>query len=738
MTRSSCLLALVLLAAVVLDASGARTSAPPAPRTPAQKVKRLLMDIQESVRKSAEDEDLAFATVDTYGQQLGGSLDNEMQVLKKTKAKLLEAKQKYQAQMKEAKEELTHLDEAVQGSQEIATSYASGTDKVSKKFDGLLISVKALVALLQNGVITPDGTLVTPEQPDEHGQPTKVINAVRHVLTAHASLLLPEYKDVVAAFQQKTKAGKMTTLTEVKMTPRLLARSISALRKVDQGLKNKKTQALGQFESRREKYQSDAAATEANMDAQEGVQAENERKADELSFSVSFTDAVLNKDSAFSKEVQKHAKVKKALVDRIGELREKELNTMQSLDDILDGKYNTETLPGVPAEESTAPAESNSDAEETAAKQREAAAEAHSKWLWSDHPKKGLALLQAGGPLSLLQTSSRPAGQKTSKSLSKQIDEAIHNGQDTHDLLMQLKAQFDSSSGANLDAENVKNVISAMQDVLRSLEGEQSKAAEAKQKCDEQMYRAAEEEQGLKANLALMSASEDHTHAAVKASKSNLMGIGKKIAALQKSSTDFKSIQAQMLRTLEDTTKDRRTILVAVKKAAEVADRALPAEQAPAIVLLKQLYKYFDEHDRLEQKYQRGEKNFQASFVQYVSEYVQLLKDRQSHYEDSLASLELYSDELSFDEDAQAGSLSSSEELRDEDKDLCKDIQGFYASHASQRSKMIENLKSVLPKVPEILSEEPAPEQQDQDQDTDGDADAAVSFLEIFSRNLRR
>merc|ERR1719230_1982974 len=102
------------------------------------------------------------------------------------------------------------------------------------------------------------------------------------------------------------------------MTPRLLARSVSALQLIDKALHEKKTQALGQFESRRQRYQSDAAAMTANLDAQQGVQAENERKADELSFGIAFTDAVLDKDRVFFAQVQDHVKEKKAIVDRIG------------------------------------------------------------------------------------------------------------------------------------------------------------------------------------------------------------------------------------------------------------------------------------------------------------------------------------------------------------------------------------------------------------------------------------
>lgn len=665
--------------------SSREQSAAASAHSPAQKVKHLLLDIEESSRKAAEDEDLAFASTDTYGQQLQISLQNEIDVLNKTRAKLANAKTKYLSEMTEAQSELHHLGAAVQGSKEIASSYAAGTSKVGAKFDDLLVSVKALTALLENAVITPDGTLITPEEPDAHGQPSKVFAAMRQLLSAHASSLT-QYKDVLNAFVpvSTTKAqGASMSDFNVKLTPRLLARSVNALRQIDAGLHEKKKQALGQFESRRQKYQSDATATAANLDAQEGVQAENERKANELSFSITFTAAVLSRDRTFLAAVHDHVKEKKTFIDRIGELRSKEANTIKNLVDILEGKYN---LADVPSTE----------------KHAEPVVQSHEAWLWQKHAPKVTQLM------SFLQTdlSLRKHSEGTSN-LQTQIETALRNREDTHDLLMKIKVKLETDSTAALDADNIRDVMSAMQDVLRSLESEQTKAEEAKQKCDGQMYRAKEEEQGLQANVALMSTARDHTNAAIKASKSNLAGIDKKESALQKSENDFRQIQVQSLKTLGDTSRDRATILSALARASEVAEKALPADQAPAIVLLKQLYKYFEEHEKVGKQYQASEKVFHSAFVQYVEGYVQLLKDRESHYEDALASLELYEDELSSDETAQQDSLDSSQELKREDQALCDSIQQFYDAHTKRRQDMISDLKQVLPKVPEILSMDP-------------------------------
>ena len=56
-----------------------------------------------------------------------------------------------------------------------------------------------------------------------------------------------------------------------------------------------------------------------------------------------------------------------------------------------------------------------------------------------------------------------------------------------------------------------------MQNALQSVENDQSKFEEAKRGCESQKFHANEEEQGLKANLALMSAARDHAEKAIKA-----------------------------------------------------------------------------------------------------------------------------------------------------------------------------------------------------------------------------
>jgi hypothetical protein len=675
----------LLLALLPFSVNGALRA--PAGPSPSEKVKHLLLDISQSVQKASEDADLTFATLETYNQQLELSLQNEIGALNQTLVKLSAVQGKYNTEISTSEGELQHLNSAVQGSEKIASSYEKGTTNVGKKFDGLLVSVKALVALLQNAVITPDGTLVTPEEPDAHGQPSKVFNAIRRLLSAHAKSLKDKYGDVLQAFSATSFIQVQNPLTDdfqtVRMTPKLLSRTIASLQWIQNSLHDRKDQALGQFESRRQKYESDATATSANLNAQQGVEAENERKSEELAFSVGFTQVVLEKDQQFLNVVLQTAKEKKKLVDEIGSLREKEHTTIKNLVDILSGKYkvaNGPTLPPIPV---AAPTKS------------------HQDWLWSKHDNSKAPSFM---DVSFLQTRSHTKPKMSS--LQTQIETALHNHADTHDLLMKIKAQMDNSAASAMDADNVRDVMTSLQDVLKQTINEQSRAEEAKRKCDSQMYRAREEEQGLKANVALMSTARDHTSAAIRAAKTNLQGISKKIEALKKSGTDFTQINAQSMHTLEDQGRDRSTIMVAVNKAAEVAERALPSDQAPAIVLLKQLAKQFTEQEQKERAYREQQGAFKGAFLQYVQDYVQLLKDRENHYEDALAALELYADELSNDEVGQKDSLTSAAELKQENVDLCSSILKFYEHHTKRRTELIQTLKKILPKVPEILNME--------------------------------
>ena len=53
----------------------------------------------------------------------------------------------------------------------IASSYETGTAKVGMRVDGLLVSMQAIVTLLQGAGINPDVTLIPPEEPGAQESP---------------------------------------------------------------------------------------------------------------------------------------------------------------------------------------------------------------------------------------------------------------------------------------------------------------------------------------------------------------------------------------------------------------------------------------------------------------------------------------------------------------------------------------------------------------------------------------
>lgn len=624
---------------------------------PLDKMKHLLLDIQESVKKAGEDADLTYATLDTYGQQLDVSLLGEISALNQSLTKLEGARSKYNTQIHQSQHAVHDLDATVRGSDQIANSYRSGTEKIAKKFDGLLASVGSLVALLEQAVITPDGTLVTPEEPDAHGQPTHVYNAIRRLLLAHSGLA-KKYKAVFTTFNPASllQRSRNAASQAVHMTAPLLENTIGALKEVEGSLRNQRSKALGEFETRKEKYQSNALEAKESELAQTGVQAENEEKADDLSFSIHFAQAVMNKDTEFRARVEDAVHKKRAIVASIHKLSSQQLVTLKNLNDIMDGKYSV--------------------------------------------PVQGHEAARA--PVSFLEV--RHEDLRVDSGLETEIERTLRNKGDTHALLLKIKSGLDQQSTEQIDADNVKDVMSQLEAVLRAATGEQSKADEVKRRCDSRSYRANAENQGLKANVALMRTAREHTLKTVKAATSNLKGVSQKVAALKKSESDFTQIDATAMNTLEGQAKDRQSIMTALMKAAKIAQGTLPADKAPAVTLMRQLLEEFKEQEALDKSYRAKQRVFKTAFLQYVEDYVQLLGDRRNHYQDTLAALHLYAEELGSDETSQMDALTDSEELQRENADLCQGIMQFYERHEKQRRELISTLRVVLPKVPDILN----------------------------------
>ena len=174
-----------------------------------------------------------------------------------------------------------------------------------------------------------------------------------------------------------------------------------------------------------------------------------------------------------------------------------------------------------------------------------------------------------------------------------------------------------------------------------------------------------------------------HTQEAIQAAKNNLKGIAVKAKALTKSSKDFDRITAEALKTLGSQGKDRTTIMSAVQRAGEVESGP---DGAPVLALLQELQQELHTQDTAEREYVKKQSVFKTQFQQYVQNYLQLLKERERHYQGSLSSLNLYSDELGSHAKTQTASLKGEDDLNHESEDLCDTIMSFYERRTKRRS----------------------------------------------------
>jgi hypothetical protein len=610
---------------------------------PADKVRHLVLDIEESVRKAGEDAEMVFATLYTYDGQLQSSLTREVGTLNKTLTKLLAMQATYKADANKSQAKLHNLGAAAQGSQKMATKYTEGTKQTRGKFDSLENNVKMLISLLKNAGVTPKGKLVTPEAPDANGEPARVFAAIRRLLGAN-SALKSKFPDVYHAFEPGSKGSHKP----VRMTNQLLTDTIAALTEVRQRLSDMKAEALLQFESLHRRFESQAVSAGATAEAQQGLEAENEQKAQELMFSIKFTESVLQLDKRFHEAVTAHAQANNEIVYGIRDLRQAEMKILRDLTGILSAEGAIAT-----------------------------------------------------GDLAFLQTASESSHtQESIAGMQSDIEMTIKKHGDTHAILMRIKDMLDESEP--IDAGNVRSTMVEMQEVLRSVEEDQSNADAAKRGCESQQFHANAEDQGLKANLALMSAAKDHAQKAIKAAQTNIKGIEKKGQALEKSSKDFSRIGTQAIKSLEGQSRDRQTIMMAVRKAAEVVGPTLPAGTS-TVELMNSLVQDLQAQEVKEKAYRRQQESFRTEFVRYVQDYTQLLGGRKRHYESSLGVLELHVSELASDLLAQQQTLATSMELKKQSEGLCASVMRFYDKHTKQRSELSKTLRSILPNMPTVL-----------------------------------
>merc|ERR1719160_550969 len=235
--------------------------------------------------------------------------------------------------------------------------------------------------------------------------------------------------------------------------------------------------------------------------------------------------------------------------------------------------------------------------------------------------------------------------------------------------------------------------------MLTELKEQKITETAAKQKCDEQMYRLAEGQAAADASLSLLGAAQDHLGITSSAAKTNLGGIEKKRQALTDLRNEYGKIRNQTAATAESQTKDRNTVILALKKAHTVCQRVLPSEESGALTMLEQLVSLFQNVGELEQLHARSEDELQSALMAYISDYEQLLADRKMHYQESLAQLSLTSEELDADRSASSTSSTQLTAVKSAEEQYCTALLQHYQARAARRDRLLQLFQQVIPKV---------------------------------------
>merc|ERR1719311_1354896 len=301
------------------------------------------------------------------------------------------------------------------------------------------------------------------------------------------------------------------------------------------------------------------------------------------------------------------------------------------------------------------------------------------EWLWEDHaaapPSEQTPPSQ---PLSFLQMKSKPEASLVG--IRSQIEATLQKQGDTHAILMKI------------------------QQVLAELKQQKIVDTAARAKCDEQSYRLTEGEAAADASLSLLSAAKDHLHVTKEAAKTNLGGLEKKKSALAELRAEYLKMRNQTGRTVNGQMKDRETIMMALKKAHTVCGRFLSSEESGALTMMEQLMSLFQNVAELEKLHGQAEDELQGALLAYISDYEQLLADRQMHYEEALAQLALTYEELEADSAQSKGSAAELGQVKASEKLYCTSLLAHFSSRQARRDRLVAQLQQIVPKIPDILN----------------------------------
>mmetsp|Transcript_15588 Transcript_15588/g.37466 ORF Transcript_15588/g.37466 Transcript_15588/m.37466 type:complete len:652 (+) Transcript_15588:191-2146(+) len=611
------------------------------------RLEHLLKDVRISIEKDAQDAEVVGASYRTLFQKLSQGLHSELKELEHQAEALRQQEQAEHNKTAAIHAEMKQLTGSAQGSKQLAKNYEGNADNVKQKFQMVEMSLKALVSMLQNAVITPDGTLLTQagSSKETASSQTEIVQAVRRVLWVHRSLLQKD-DSVLKAFkvQEVQNANSFAAPLKIKMSGQLLASTIGTLTEIQEHISQKKAVALAEFSSRVQRYQSAAVATESDVVQRDGQVADSDWRVQELKFAQHFTDTVIAKDREFLQRLDAYVNRTDMLEGQQKKLQEFALGTIAKLDQEL-GQH-------------------------------------------------------AQAPASFVQMKGI---KKTGKhhSLTSEIEDALKTKKDTHTILMRIKGMLDSDAAASLTTDNVKNVMGALQQVLKKLTKQQDSASLAQRQCESQNLNSAEEQRSEDRELNLMRGAMANTVAAMSVAKAHLTGIHDKQEALTQVEGQFVHLDSSAGKTIGDQVKNRNMILMALQKALIVAEKLNIGQSASQF---KDLEVAVANLDRSVKEQRHEAVQLLQDFQDYTKTYQELLTDRQEHYTHALSDLQLHMAEIQEDVQAHTVSTEHDHDAEGERSKYCSLVLMFFQSEAKRRADAIQTIRAVLPQVPEILT----------------------------------
>lgn len=650
----------------------------------ADKVKHLLADVGESVKTAGGDEEVVFATLLTYDQQLKTSLEREIAALRKSVgqapshapgdpqsppapveplATAFQAAASPTASPTLAPSAVPALPALKPTTREPVTveeheSARANASAATRPGHGRAPNPSLVLAkVLQDATLASDGTLVLPPAviaAGPAGNPGWIDAALRRVLTAQAPALERRFQDVLDAFSAPDLQG-----ARVRLTPGLLHHTLAALQASASNARRGGRSVRGRRASRRGarppallQYQLKVRRGHADktvvVETERGILADRSARTEDSVSSRVFSQAILKMDQELLSRIEQGLKTKADLVNSIRDSRKTQLNLINILVDVLQGRYTVDYRAFV-------------------------------------------------GDLSLIETgSSTRTMQSQMVGIQHEIEEALKNKQETHSFLLRIKAMLDGAQASTSD--KIQNVSRALSSAWQLINQEHSSVVKAKERCKSENMHAKEAALGVRASMALVGTVQNHTLSAIRASEQNVRALQEKSKAIEASTKDFTTIISKAVAMLEGQSANRQTIMDAVRKAGKLAGRQVVKDPAvPA--LLTQLLRDMESQEAKERQYRTEQAAVSAAFASFSHGYLQAMAERTGFYGRSLAALRLYASEAAGDTMEEEQAFSADQALLAEGADLCGTIMRLFTQQEHRRQAVSDALSAVLPKA---------------------------------------